>query len=609
MTRQIAIAVLASVVAAGWVYWLAAWICTRVFFGRLQSGARSVVSCKTESARQSPRVSILKPVKGADDYTHENFASFCRQEYANYEILFGVRDESDPAVALIHRLAMEFPQTPIEVFVSQESLINPKCAILARLADAAGGEILVISDDDIRVSPDYLDRVIMPLDDPAVGWVTCPYRAMSPCGFGANLEGLHMDVVFLPAVILAHRLGQRIGMGATMAVRRADLIRAGGFAAIADYLMDDYQLASIIACLGLRGCLSTCIVDSTLGRTPVARQWGRELRWSRGIRVTCPAKYWGLLVTYPSVWAVLLIVAWQFAAISLVIFALTLAMRWLIALDVRRAIHGRPGIHVAWVPLRDLLSFITWCGGAWGRTIEWRGRRFRLESDGQLKPFSASAASATWFGRAVRRLDLYLRRKQGIFEFDARPQCLLRLSFGIADQRISLSDGTEILPGDRVCDLHFFNEHLPPIGSQGTDLAWAKLLRRRLYGSMASLAAFSRQDRRFDGIKAVRSNLALIPRRSIDRQIRQLASRLHFDLIKNETASTRLHRLHELGEDILIWALIKAFNPGGLRRGKIKRVRHSFFISRDMLEKSYPPETCDDPGDDEAVEDLAALKG
>jgi ceramide glucosyltransferase len=602
MTRQIEIAILCCLVAAGWAYWLAAWICTRGFFGRIgRAGTGFAAPGGPESSRQSPRVSILKPVKGNNEHTYENFVSFCRQEYTSHEILFGVGDESDPAVALIHRLAAEFPQTPIRVFVSQEPGINPKCAILRRLAEVARGEILVISDDDIRVSSDYLARVIAPLDDPAVGWVTCPYRAMLPRCIGANLEALHMDVVFLPAVVLAHRLGQRIGMGATMALRRADLIRAGGFAAIADHLMDDYQLASIIARLGLRGCLSTCIVDSTLGRTRFARQWGRELRWSRGIRVSCPAKYWGLLVTYPGVWAALLMIAWQFTTISLVIFALTLAMRWLISLNIRRVIHGRPGVNLIWLPLRDLLGFVTWCGGAWGRSIEWRGRRFLLQRDGRLTLVSQGDASATWFGRAVRRLDAYLRQRQGIFEFDAHPDCLLRISFGNCNHAVRLSDGAEIFAGDRICDLHFFNEHLPPIGSQGPDIAWAKLLRSRLHKTITSLAAFARQDRRFDDIRAVRANLALIPRRASNRQILQLAKHLHFDVIESEAPPSRLRKLHELGEDLLIWALIKVFNPGGLRHGKIVRGRHMLFISMNMLAKHYPPDTCGNPGN-ESVE-------
>ena len=149
-----------------------------------------------------------------------------------------------------------------------------------------------------------------------------------------------MEGVFLPSVILAHRLGQRVGLGATLAMHREDLFRSGGFAAIADVLMDDYQLAAQIEKRGLRTHLSEYVVGSTLGKTTFVQGWSREVRWARGIRVTEPAKYWGLLFTYPTPWAIALALATGLQPGSLLLLVMTLMLRWIIAWDVMRVGEG-----------------------------------------------------------------------------------------------------------------------------------------------------------------------------------------------------------------------------------------------------------------------------
>ena len=588
-----------ALVVAGWVFWAAAWACTRAFFSRRAS------RCAQEKAATPfrPRVSILKPVKGVDAQAYENFASFCKQDFEGYEILFAVADERDPAVALVHRLQEAFPAVPVRLLVAPKLGANPKCANLHRLAAEATGEVLVISDGDIRVTSDYLARVVAPLADQSVGMVTCPYRGLFPQSLAARLEALHMEAVFLPAVMLAHRMGQRVGMGATMALRRDDLARAGGFAAIADHLMDDYQLAALIEGLGLRTCVSDYVVGSVLGKTRFRDQWAREVRWARGIRITHPGKYFGLLFTYPTAWALALCLTGGLRPWIAVVLGVTLLLRWIVAWDVRRCLAdplaGRsPGscaieeiqpsvtrAALLLVPLRDLLSFVVWCAGAVGNRITWRGALFKLRRDGRLESETARQKSDL-FGRAVRRLDAFLRHRQGIFEYSDAADCVLRVSLGVCDQTVQLADGTHLSPGDVVCDIHLFNDHLPSMGPQGADLAWAMQMQKALRRSLATLMAAFERDRRFDAVKAIRGQTVLVSRGSS--QFQRFARRLHFDAIEPNPPSV-WKRMHHIGENILLWAMVRTFNPGGLRSTKFTRKRRWIYMSREALARHYGP--------------------
>lgn len=588
-TMQSLCIILLVLVVAGWAYWLAAWGCTRAFFSRSENRA-GAASSPGQSGFQ-PRVSVLKPVKGVDAEAYENFTSFCKQDFPSFEILFAVADADDPAADMVRRLAAEFSQVPIRLIVAGPLGANPKCANLHQLAAEAGGEVLVLSDGDIRVGSDYLARVVAPLADTSVGLVTCPYCGLFPRGLPAQLEALHMEVLFLPAVILAYRLGERVGLGATMALRRDDLVRAGGFAAIADHLMDDYQLAASIEGLGLRTCLCDYVVGSVLGRVRFGQQWDREVRWARGIRVTCPGKYWGLLLTFPTPWALALCLAGGIRLWTAIVFALTLLLRWLIAWDVQRRLaaplagrfpSAEHRLHLYLLPLRDLLSFAVWSAGLLGNRITWRGQQFKLRRDGRLEP---GRQRHDLFSRAVRALDRFLRRRQGIFEYSNADDCLFRVSIGVCDHALQLADGTQLSPGDAVCDLHLFNDHVPPIGPQGAGVAWAGQMQRGLRSSLKTLAAALEIDRRFDDVKAFRAQSVIVASRGIE-QMQRFASRLHFDLLDDDRRSA-WKRVHDMGENILVWALVRTYNPGALGNARLMRTRRWLFMSRQTLIKCY----------------------
>ncbi len=365
-------------VGAGCLYWLLACWAARRFF-RAQPAV---------SPEYQPPVSILKPVRGIDAQALSNYASFCEQDYPDCELLFGFADPEDPAIPLVRRLQEDHPHLSIRVITGPVLGANRKASLLHHLAAAASHDILVISDSDMRVTPDYLGRVVAPLSDPNTGLVTCCYRGEAARSLAAGLEALHMGVVFLPSAIIANRaLKFGFATGATAALRRSDLVRLGGFRPITNYLADDYQLGARIAQLGLKVHLSDYVVATVLGKTRFRDQWHREVRWGRCARVSRPECYPGLLVTFCTALALLLLPVSGFAATGWVALGVSLGVRWLVAY----LISGYTGDSesrrwLLWLPIRDLLSALLWLVGCMGRQVVWRGDRFVLRSGGRMEP-------------------------------------------------------------------------------------------------------------------------------------------------------------------------------------------------------------------------------
>lgn len=366
---------------ASWIYWLVAVWLVYDFF---RSPAPLDTTC-------TPPVSILKAVKGLDAQAYENFASFCDQDYPEFEVLFGVADADDPVIPVIAQLRRAFPQRHIRHVVVPVCGANRKASILHHLATLARYDVLVASDSDMRVTPDYLRHVVAPLADPRIGLVTCPYRGTQPVTFTARLEALYMSVCFLPSMIVGRLfLGMRFALGSSVAVRRGDLDRIGGFAAVADYLADDYQIGERIAAAGLRVHLSTCVLASVLGATNFSDQWAREVRWARCIRISRPIEYPGLLLTFSTPLAALLLLLMGFAPLAWLVLAISVVLRWLVAWLVAGCVGDRPVRRwLIWLPIRDMLSALVWVFGAVGHRICWRGERYILQSDGRLRPLEA----------------------------------------------------------------------------------------------------------------------------------------------------------------------------------------------------------------------------
>jgi ceramide glucosyltransferase len=253
--------------------------------------------------------------------------------------------------------------------------------VLAELARHARYPLLLVNDSDIVVEPGYLRAITAPLADPKIGLVTCLYRAEAG-SWASHAEALGIATEFAPSVLVARLLGNvEFALGSTM-VFRAEVLRSfGGFRVLEDYLADDYHLGSQIHERGNRIELAPVVVATDLGAGSWRETWRHQLRWSRTIRVSRPAGYYGYGVTHAVIWAALAAVLgyWRIAAATMAIRIMAGVVVGFFVLRDRRVL-----LDFWWIPLRDLFGFAVWVGGGFGQEVHWRDRRLRLWSDGRI---------------------------------------------------------------------------------------------------------------------------------------------------------------------------------------------------------------------------------
>ena len=379
------IAIVSGVLAAGSVAYYALCLIGAARFLR-----------QSKAAGRGPRppkslqpVSILKPLRGTDPEMYESLRSHCLQDFPDYEIIFGVSDPDDPAIPLIERLKLEFPQCAVRWIVCAKKLgANIKVSNLAQMLFEAKHDFIVVNDSDIRVQPDYLSRVTARLADPQVGLVTCLYRGVHGRTLGSRLESLGISTDFSAGVLAARQLeGEiRFGLGSTLAFRRRDLEAIGGFKAFADYLADDYEIGRRIAERGFDVKLSDAVVETFLPAYTLREFVHHQLRWSRTVRDSRRWGYLGLVVTFGLPWALLALflslwlscgtlAAWL---LLVLVTGLRLAVALLVGWSVLRDRQVLPLLPL--LPLRDLVAPLVWIASLTGHTVMWRGESFRLKN-------------------------------------------------------------------------------------------------------------------------------------------------------------------------------------------------------------------------------------
>lgn len=336
-----------------------------------------------------PSVSLLKPLSGLESELESNLESFFRQNYRNFEILFAASDPTDPALEVVARLSTKYPHIAVKVVdASEPSYANHKVYSLEKMAAQAAADILVISDSDVRVTPDYLPSLVTAFADPGVGVSTCVYRGVPGRGIWSRLEALAMSTEFMAGVLLAWKVeGMKFALGPTMAVRRQCLEAIGGFAAMADYLADDFVLGKWAAQAGYRVVLSPHVIDHQVLGEDFRSCFLHRLRWARSTRFSRPWGYIGQVFTYP-VPAVLLLAAMRPHSEAMVAALVsTIALRCLAGLAVGWGVlRDRHALRSWWlVPVQDLLSFAVWCGGFTGRYVQWRDTRYRVWRGGRFE--------------------------------------------------------------------------------------------------------------------------------------------------------------------------------------------------------------------------------
>jgi ceramide glucosyltransferase len=314
-----------------------------------------------------------------------------QQRYPEFEVLFGAQDANDPAVSEVRRLQREFPEVPIGLVIGGGDTPNGKVGVLMELAKKARHPVWVVNDSDIRVDPSYLAEVVGPLADPAIGVVTCPYR-VEPHNAPAAWEALGIMSDFMPSTLVAQLIGVReFGFGSTLAFWAIDLEQAGGFAAIAGFLADDYHLAKRLTASGRRALLSTYTVETALAGATWRGIWQHQVRWARTVRASKGRGYTGLPVTHAGLWALVACCfgAWRTAGVLVITRVLSAFLSTRGVLRSYRANRvSRVGIEFL-APLWDLYAFCVWIASYTGADVRWRDQILRIDSEGRIRELRA----------------------------------------------------------------------------------------------------------------------------------------------------------------------------------------------------------------------------
>jgi ceramide glucosyltransferase len=335
--------------------------------------ARTYRTCST--AGQPPAcapVTVLKPLCGIEPGLEANLATFCEQSAPTYQLVFGVRDRHDPAIAVVERLKARYPHLDIDLIVDPRLHgANFKVSNLINMAGAARHPWLVIADSDIAVGPDYLVKVCAPLADPAVGIVTCLYRGRPLGTFWTMLGALFINTWFVPSVRVASAFGDTaFGFGATIALRADTLAAIGGFHALRNRLADDFWLGQLSRDQGLATVISEVCVTTDVTEADFLSTWRRERRWMQTIRGINPSGYAGSFVTF------------TFPVLALGLLLAPGPWNWVCALlgaaarlgyHLRQPARGMTGAaYAVLAPLRDCLTLLTWLAAFAGTTTRWR---------------------------------------------------------------------------------------------------------------------------------------------------------------------------------------------------------------------------------------------
>lgn len=332
-----------------------------------------------------PPVSVLKPVHGLEARLKENIESFFLQDYPNYEILFAADESDDSALDVVREVCSQYPQIRTRVLVTGALWPNPVVHSFHCMAEAAAHEILVTTDSDVEVSPNYLREVVAPLLDSKVGMVTCLYRGKNVAGFFSGLTAIGMSVEMTAGVLVANLLeGMKFGLGPTTVIRKDSLASIGGYPALKDYIAYDFAIGNLIAKAGYRVVLSCHPIDHVVNQKSFSRMWQNQLRWAQTTRYSRPKGHFGSGLIFSIPYGLLGLLAagllghWGIGLLLLGIAVLNrLAEAWLVGWLVVRDPQVR---RAPWLyPLRDLLGFAVWFASYLNLRYVWRDSRFELK--------------------------------------------------------------------------------------------------------------------------------------------------------------------------------------------------------------------------------------
>lgn len=347
----------------------------------LAAAARHARIRKPSAPSRPVAISVLKPLAGLDEGLEQNLRSFFEQAYADFELLFAVRHEWDPAAQVVRGLMLEYPQVNSRLLVTGEPpYAHAKVFSLQCMFDESKHELIVMSDSDVRVKNDFCHSLAAEFADQQLGLVTCPYRAVPGKGIWSRLEAIGMNTDFHAGLFTAVMMeGTRFAVGPTIVARKHVLVALGGIERVKDYLSsEDFMLGRIASELGFGVRLSRYVVEHRIGSESMLQNFSHRLRWVRTTRRSRPWGYIGQFFTHTlpvGFWFCLACPgSWRLLAVTVI---LRTAAAWAVSERILR-------VAVPWLllPVQDVLGFAFWIAGFFGNSINWRGRRYILNPDG-----------------------------------------------------------------------------------------------------------------------------------------------------------------------------------------------------------------------------------
>ena len=364
---------------------LALSVCGAIYAGLATWATWRFVRRPAVTPRSQPAITVLKPLHGDEPELYENLASFCTQAYAGpLQLILGMQDPADPALAVAERLKREHPDRDIVVVVDPTVRgTNRKLGNLINMFTKAHGEIVVISDSDVRLPPDGLARIVAALEGPEVGLIHCLYRGRPTASFWSRLAAMDVNTRFAPSVLVGEALGANPCLGPTMALRAETLAAIGGLEHLADFLADDFELGRAVRARGLRIACPPMVIDHVFPERSAGEMLAHELRWARTIRLVQPAGYLGSVIVHFTPLALIGAVLTGFSGWSLAVLAALVLFRQAQAYVLDRLMGADRGL--LWLlPIRDLVSLGVFIAAIFGDRVEWRGNRLRVQRDGVI---------------------------------------------------------------------------------------------------------------------------------------------------------------------------------------------------------------------------------
>ena len=386
---EIAAYISGIIFAASIGYLLVAIFCV-LKFGRRLSGPPT-------HPTERPGVTLYKPLHGLDYGMKKNLLSFCKQDYPTFQIIFGVSNAADPAISIVRELIDEHPDVDMTLIINAEvNGHNPKVSNLINMDVAAKYDVLVISDSDMRVEPDYIDRVLAGFSSDRVGLVTCLYKWTPAPGLASNLGAMFISQWFTPSALIPATFGQMQNcFGATMAIKRQTLNQIGGLEALARNLADDYILGRLVRKAGLDIELGNVVVENIVEEISLKALILHELRWARTIRSVEPLGFLSTFLTdalpLSLVFSAVLFFAsshWTWVTIPI---ALALSVRILLHFSTKATFSSKHPVSFWIIPIRDILSFCVRLLCYTGRKVSWRDSELSVDKGGEITNLGPAA--------------------------------------------------------------------------------------------------------------------------------------------------------------------------------------------------------------------------